>query len=99
MPPRPQSTVHLSDEPTIFLITVQGIVYSYSYLCGIYGSLQVSIDVTSLVGFRKQVVEVPHRQTVVLCPKIRIAVIATAHIVDLAVRNQQAWYLFCISLR
>ena len=99
MPPRPQSTVHLSNEPFIFLVTVQGIVYSYSYLCGIYGSLQVGVYVTPLVGFRKQVVEIPHRQAIVLSSEVRVTEIATAHIVDLAVRNQQAWYLFCISLR
>lgn len=87
MPPRPQSIVHLSNEPFIFLITVQSIVNANSYFRSIYGSLQVSVNVASLVRFRKQVVEVPHGESVILCPKVRITKIATTDIVDLAVRN------------
>ena len=88
MPPRPQSIVHLSNEPFIFLITVQGIINANSYFRSIYGSLQVSVNVASLIRFRKQVVEVPHGECVILYPKVRITKIATTHIVDLAVCNQ-----------
>ena len=82
---------HLAQEPSVFRISVQGVVDSYRHFRCVHSPLQVGINIAAFVGFRQQVVEVKHGDGVSLGSKIRIGEVVTANVVYLAVRYQQTW--------
>ena len=50
MPILSQSTIHLAQEPSVFVIkSLQDVVNSYTDFRSVYGSLQISINVTPLL--------------------------------------------------
>ena len=78
---------------------MQSVVDSDCHFGSIYGSLQIAVDVTALVGFRQEIVEVEHRNRVVLDSEIRICVEVTADIVNLTVGYQELWHVTLIAVR
>lgn len=70
---------------------MQCIVDAYRHFRCIHSPLQIGVNITALVGFCQQVVEVKHGDSVAFRSKIRIGEVITADVVNLTVRNQQTW--------
>lgn len=68
---------------------MQSVIDAYCHFGGIDGSLQIAVYATALVGSRQEIVEVEHRNRVVLDTEIRICVEVTADIVNLTVGYQE----------
>ena len=78
----------LTKKPLVGWITMQGIVKTCTYFCSIDCSLQVAINVTALVGFSQQIVEVPHGDSSFLTSKLWTTIVTPAHSINLTVSNQ-----------
>lgn len=68
---------------------MQSVVDAYCHFGSVDGSLQIAVYVTALVGFSQEIVEVEHRNRVVLDTEIRICVEVAADIVNLTVGYEQ----------
>lgn len=77
---------------------MQSVVDAYCHFGSVYGSLQIAVYITALVGFRQEIVEVEHRNRVVLDTEIRICVEVTADIVNLTVGDEQFGYASLIAV-
>ena len=80
---------HSAQEPSVLRISMQSIADANRHFGSVDSSLQIAVDVTALVGFRQEVVEVEHRNRVVLYSEIRICVEISADIVNLTVGYQE----------
>ena len=78
---------HLAQEPSVFRISMQSVVDADCDFGSIDCSLQIAVDVTALVGFRQEIVEVEHRNRVVLDTEIRICIEISADVVNLTVSS------------
>ena len=77
---------------------MQSVVDANCHFGSIDGSLQIAVDVTALVGFRQKIVEVEHRNRVVLDTEIRICVEISADIINLTVGYQELWHTALITV-
>lgn len=89
---------HLAQEPSVLRIAVHGVADANRHFGGVDGSLQIAVYVTALVGFRQEIVEVKHRNRVVLYTEIRICVEVTADIVNLTVGYQEFRHVALIAV-
>ena len=67
------------------IVATKSVVDADTYLCGVDGSLEVCVDVGTLIALGEKVVEVPHSDAVFFRSEVGIAVELTAAVVDLAV--------------
>lgn len=98
MPILSQSTIHLAQEPSVFVIkSLQDVVNSYTDFRSVYSSLQISINVAPLVSLRQKVVEIEHWYGVVLCSEHFVVIVVATNRINLTVRNQKFWngFLSC----
>ena len=78
---------------------MQSIVDAYCDFSSVDCSLQIAVNVTALIGFRQEIVEVEHRNRVVFDTEIRICVEVAANIVNLTVGDEQFGYAPLIAVR
>lgn len=90
---------HSAQEPSVLRIAVQSVADANRHFGSVDGSLQIAVNVTALVGFRQEVVEVEHRNRAVLDPEVRIYVEVTADVVNLTVGYQEFWHVALIAVR
>lgn len=77
---------------------MQSVTDADRHFGGVDGSLQIAVDVTALVGFRQEIVEVEHGNCVVLYTEVRICVEVTADIVNLTVGYQEFRHVALIAV-
>ena len=89
---------HLAKKPSVLRIAVHGVADANRHFGSVDGSLQIAVDVTALVGFRQEIMEVEHRNRVVLDTEIRICIEISADIVNLTVGDEQFGYASLIAV-
>ena len=77
---------------------MQSVADANRHFGSVDGSLQIAVYVAALVGFRQEIVEVEHRNRVVLYSEIRICVEVTADIVNLTVGYQEFRHVALIAV-
>lgn len=77
---------------------MQSVADANRHFGSVDGSLQIAVYVAALIGFRQEIVEVEHRNRVVLYSEIRICVEVTADIVNLTVGYQEFRHVALIAV-